>query len=151
MDELVVLEEPVLPLAMVDSTDGECIGRALLTSIETHIFGMPWAEFLKFVKGLHLTFFAFIWACDAARTNFFILKRLDAYHRAFRMDLAIACHFIWWVEKCWLHQLSRSLTVLLQQLGMSTFLKAFSKLNKFQRVRSQLHECHSELFASDIR
>lgn len=135
-------EEVAMPLAAVDATDQESLGRGILSHLESWAFGMSLLEMLRTIAGLNIRFFVFAWSGDAASSNIALIQKYNALIRAVALDSSIAMFCITWGERCWLHQLARIMLVVLTRLGLDGFLKACGKITRHSKVRQQLRDCH---------
>ena len=99
-----------MALAAVETTSAEVLGRALCQYLERYAFGLTIPELLRFISSLQVSFFIIMRSGDAAQANICLLRRLQSLvTTTLRVDVTIACHVLWWYERCFLHQIARAM------------------------------------------
>ena len=127
-------EEAILPPIGIETTDAECISKALVFALEQRLFGSSLEDWLS--KLTWVSLLLFLVAMDSAASNILALTYLVAQ---FMLSGVLT---LCWLEHCNVHQLMRLAVVVSKHAELQPAVKSMSKVlrlcmtGKSSKIRS---------------
>ena len=120
------------------------LGRALIDSLETYVFGASFDDFLNGVLPfLHVLHFSF--SCDGATNNACFFDKFEKWITFSATAERFSCTMTAYKAWCNLHKFGRTGVTLLKRLNVEKHLYAFSRLFRQSKPRRTLRKTLEQL------